>query len=115
MSNGNIVDWPGQSGATYRYWFLSDLTAAGINAVAGNYAFVKRLPNGKYVPLYFGEAESLKDRIPNHERWADAVRAGATDVMAHSTPSGDKARLAEERDLIQRWNPVLNVQHRTVS
>ena len=115
MSNEPTIDFTGNSGATYRYWFLSELTAAGIKVVAGNYAFVKRLPNGNFVPLYFGQAENLQDRIPTHERWADAVRAGATNVVAHSTQGGEKARLDEERDLIQRWNPALNVQHRTVS
>jgi hypothetical protein len=35
--------------------------------------------------------------------------------MAHTTPSGEQARLDEERDLIAQWNPPLNVQHRKVS
>jgi hypothetical protein len=109
------IDWPGQSGTNYRYWFLADITANGIQAVAGNYAFVKRLPNGNYTPLYFGQADDLQARIPNHDRLDDARRAGATHVMAHSTQGGELARLAEERDLIQRWNPTLNVQHRRVS
>jgi hypothetical protein len=107
------IDWPGKSGETYRYWFLDDTTAHGINAVAGNYAFVKHLPSGKFVPLYFGESEDLQDRIPGHELWREALRLGATHVMAHTTPAGEQARLDEERDLIQRWNPPLNVQHRT--
>jgi hypothetical protein len=110
----DIVDWPGKSGAKYRYWVLENpRNGAGIQAVGGNYAFVKKLPNGNYVPLYFGVAESLRDRIPSHERFDEAVRAGATHIMAHTTPAGDVARCAEERDLIQQWNPPLNVQHRT--
>jgi hypothetical protein len=64
------------------------------------------------VPLYFGVAEDLKTRIPNHERWADAISAGMTHVMAHSTQGGEQVRCAEEVDLIQYWQPVLNVQHR---
>jgi hypothetical protein len=106
------VDWIGASGTTYRYWNLEDITAAGVQAVAGNYAFVKQLANGNYTPLYFGVADDLRARLPSHERMAEAVRLGATHVMAHSTPSGEQARLAEERDLIQYWNPPLNVQHR---
>jgi hypothetical protein len=112
----SYVDWTGLSGTTYRYHFLDKPTADGILAVAGNYVFVKRLPDGNtYSPLYFGEAENLQDRIPYHDRWQDAVRAGMTHVMAHKTEGGVTARLAEERDLIQRWNPPLNVQHRKVS
>jgi hypothetical protein len=38
-----------------------------------------------------------------------------THVMAHKTDGGEKTRLDEERDLIQRWHPPLNVQHRKVS
>jgi hypothetical protein len=114
MSNG-YIDWPGKSRTNYRYWFIADRTAAGIQAVAGNYAFVKRLPNGNYLPHYFGQAEDLQDRIPTHERWADAIRAGATNVMAHATPAGEQARLDEERDLIEGWQPALNTHHRKTS
>jgi hypothetical protein len=106
------IDWLGKSGATYKYWSLDNVTADGIQAVAGNYAFVKQLANGNCIPLYFGVAENLRDRILNHDRWAEAVRLGATYVMAHTTPAGETARLAEERDLIQYWNPPLNVHHR---
>jgi len=108
------VDWNGKSGTAYRYWSVDNLTAAGLQAVAGNYAFVKQLPNGNFIPLYFGIAESLRDRLPNHDRWNEAVRLGATHVMAHTTPAGEAARLAEERDLIQQWNPPLNTHHRSV-
>jgi hypothetical protein len=110
----DIVDWPGLSGTKYRYWVLENpRNAAGIQAVGGNYVFVKKLPNGNYVPIYFGVADNLKDRIPNHDRFDDAIRAGATHVMTHTTPAGETARIAEERDLIQQWNPPLNVHHRT--
>jgi hypothetical protein len=115
MANEKIIDWLGKSGQTYRYWFIRDISANGILAVAGNYAFVKQLPNGNFIPLYFGEAEDLKVRIPGHDRWDDAKSAGVTHVMGHTTPAGEKARLAEEQDLIQQWNPILNVHHRKVS
>jgi excinuclease UvrABC nuclease subunit len=112
----DFIDWPGQSGKTYRYWFLnSPKIAQNIKAEGGNYAFVKRSANGNFVPLYFGQADDLQARIPSHERWDDASRIGATHVMSHTTPAGEQARLTEERDLIQRWNPVLNIQHRKLS
>src|SRR5262249_27283175 len=113
--NMSYVDWVGRSGTKHRYWFLDRITADGIKPEGGNYAFVRQLTNGNFTPLYFGQAENLQARIPCHERWDDAKRAGATHVMAHTTQGGEAARLAEERDLIQQWNPPLNVQHRKVS
>jgi hypothetical protein len=59
------------------------------------------------------ESENLKERIPRHECWPEAVRLGATHVLAHTTPAGEQVRCAEEQDLIALWNPPLNVQHRT--
>src|SRR5579863_1203396 len=109
----DYMDWPGMSGQSYRYLFLDNpRLPAAIKSVGGNYAFVKQLSNGKFTPLYFGIADDLSARIPNHERWPDAIRAGATHVMTHTTPSGASAREAEERDLIQRWDPPLNTHHR---
>lgn len=111
----DVIDWTGKSGKQYRYWFLENVTAASIKTVPGNYAFVKRLPNGNFTPLYFGVAEDLSERISNHDRWDDAIRAGMTHVMSHTTPGGEKVRCDEEIDLIQQWRPPLNTQHRQVS
>ncbi|HYC06218.1 MAG TPA: hypothetical protein VED40_23215 [Azospirillaceae bacterium] len=101
--------WPGVQG-TYRYWLLRDRFSAV--AEPGNYMFVK-LAQNVWIPLYIGETDNLSDRLPNHERWAEVVRHGATHIMAHTSPGGVVLRRAEERDLIARWNPVCNVQHRT--
>ncbi len=109
----DTINWPGESGAKYRYWFV-DIEAT-IQAVSGNYMFVKKVSATGWVPVYIGESENLADRLPNHDRWNDAKRAGATHVMAHTTPTGESARMKEEKDLIQRWSPPLNVQHRKVS
>jgi hypothetical protein len=111
----DTIDWNGKSGTAYRYWFLARMTADGILAVGGNYCFAMRLANGNFTPLYFGESENLQTRLPSHDRWDEAKRLGATHVWAHSTPAGASARAAEEQDLIQYWNPPLNVQHRKVS
>jgi hypothetical protein len=111
MSNDDVIDWPGKSGRTYRYWF-STFTDT-FKDEGGNYMFVKPHPNGGYLPVYIGVADSLRDRLSNHERMADAKRAGATYVMTHTTPAGDAARLAEEKDLIAYWQPVLNTHHRS--
>jgi len=110
-----IVDWAGASGQSYRYWALADTTRAGIQAVAGNYVFAKEVTPNQFQPLYFGQADDLQARIPTHERMRDAIKLGATHVMAHSTQGGLEARCDEERDLIARWNPPMNVQHRVAS
>ena len=111
MSNAPYIDWQGQSGKAYRYVFL-DLTQ-GINAIAINYAFVKHVGDNWFKPLYFGETDNAQDRITGaHEKWAPAIALGMTHVMAHSTPGGEMNRRSEERDLIARWQPPLNVQYR---
>jgi hypothetical protein len=112
MTNEQYIDWNGASGQSYRYWFLSDPSVTGIKASAGNYAFVKQLPNGNFTPLYFGETGDLQTRIPNHDRWEDARRAGMTHVMAHTASSDEASRMAEEKDLVQKWHTSLNTEHR---
>ncbi len=109
----STIDWPDKSRKTYKYWFL-DLDRP-VKDEDGNYMFVKQLANGSYLPLHIGQADRLKNRIPNHDRLDDAKRAGATHVTAHTTPAGERSRLDEERDLIQHRNPSLNVQHCNVS
>jgi hypothetical protein len=106
------IDWPGKSGKAYRYFFI-DLSQP-IDAVPANYTFAKCLANGNYWPLYFGETDNAKTRPlgAGHERWADAIAAGMTHVMAHSTLGGVAVRCAEERDLVESWQPVLNIQYR---
>ncbi len=104
------IDWPGKSGRRYSYFFIENFSAAGINPISGNYMFVRR-SGLNWLPIYIGQAENLKIRLPNHERLRDAISAGATRVMAHATPGGEWVRLAEEKDLIEQWHPVLNTQH----
>lgn len=103
----DYIDWPGNSGHSYRYEFIERFSADGINAVAGNYMFVKPAPQGGWLPVYIGQAADLKARLPNHERLKDAISAGATQAMAHSASTSEVVRVAEERDLIQRWQPPL--------
>lgn len=107
------IDLPGQSGKNYRYFFLKSIAAADVKKEAGNYIFTKPgATAGKEVVLYIGQADDLSRRLSTHERWEEAKRVGATRVYAHLTQGGESVRCAEERDLIQRWNPPLNVQHR---
>jgi hypothetical protein len=58
MMNDQIIDWIGMSGRTYRYWFSS--FSNSFKNEGGNYTFVKRLANGKYLPVYIGQADKSK-------------------------------------------------------
>ncbi len=110
----DYIDWTGLSGSKYRYWFLPGINGP-FKAEGGNYTFVRPSGSGLWLPVYFGETNDFSTRLPDHERWADALRAGATHIMAHTTPAGERVRLNEETDLIKRWNPPLNAQMRRTS
>lgn len=106
----DFIDWTTATG-TYRYWFLDNpFDASSIQSEAGNYMFVM-LTNTGWVPVYIGIADDLSDRIPNHDKRLEAAILGATHVMAHLQPSFI-LRSAEEVDLIQHFQPALNVQHK---
>jgi hypothetical protein len=111
MTNDDAMDWLGKSGQKYRYWFAAFTDS--FKDKGGNYMFVRILQNGNYLPVYIGVADSLLNRLSNHERLDEAKRNGATFVMAHTTPAGEASRLAEEQDLIAFWQPVLNTHHRS--
>lgn len=81
------------------------------NDVPGIYIFV-RWSGSAWVPLYIGQADSLKSRLcASHECWPKAVALGATHVLARWVPNA-LARETEERRLIEAYDPPLNVQHR---
>ena len=106
-----FIDWRTQYGS-YRYWFLNaSLPISTITQESGNYMFV-RPTNAGWQPVYIGIADNLRNRLSGHERLAEAIALGATHVMAH-TQKNLTARVLEEKDLIEFWNPLLNSQHRT--
>ncbi len=111
MSSVQFVEWTGKSGMVHKYWLID--IGSPLKDEGGNYGFARRLPNGNVTPLYFGEADSLRNRLTKHERWGEALRLGVTHLMAHTTPGGEQARMAEERDLVRYWNPPMNIQQRS--
>ncbi|MEI6607878.1 MAG: GIY-YIG nuclease family protein [Verrucomicrobiota bacterium] len=100
--------WPGKSGQTYTYYIYS--IGASFKEEAGNYIFCKLNASGQWVPQYIGQTENLNQRLGNHEKEVCAKRNGATHIHAHLT-SVEATRLAEEKDLIQTYNPPCNIQH----
>jgi hypothetical protein len=108
MGEAPTIDWEGKSGKKYRYWIYPIGTT--FKDEGGNYAFAKETKPGYWSPQYFGQTKSLKDRLGDHEKEACAKRNGATHIHAHLN-ANEADRLAEERDLIQKWNPPCNVIH----
>ncbi len=79
--------------------------------VAGVYIFTGLNRDGLWTPIYVGETVSFSDRMPGHERWAEAVRYGATHVHA-VVVAHEAIRRDLERRLIAGWQPPLNTQLR---
>ncbi|MCG8561525.1 MAG: hypothetical protein MI824_17130 [Hyphomicrobiales bacterium] len=99
------VFWKGQSGRQYKY-YVHDLDTRWKDA-PGNYIFAKKSGQG-WVAIYVGETESLRDRIPNHEKWSCARRNGVTHIHAHVNNGGMAKRREEEDDLIAAHDPPCN-------
>ena len=81
------------------------------NHVGGVYIFTGLNNWNGWVPLYIGQADSFRNRIPSHEKWSLAVRRGATHVHAMVVRQ-EATRGAIERELILAYQPTLNVQYR---
>lgn len=82
-----------------------------VNA-AGLYVFSYLAKDG-WFPLYVGQTDNFSNRLPNHERKSEAIRRGATHILAVRVPLAAK-RDTLERLLIQHLQPPMNVQHRTL-
>jgi len=84
------------------------------NEVGGIYIFTGlNYQQNLWVPLYIGQADDFRNRIPTHERWGQAVQRGATHVHAMVVPQAAR-RAAIERELITTFQPALNVQLRSL-
>jgi excinuclease UvrABC nuclease subunit len=78
------------------------------SAASGIYIFAGS-QSGKWLPIYIGQAISFQQRFSNHEKWEAAQRLGMTHIHATAVNhQGERDRI--ERDLIQTFNPRLNVQ-----
>jgi hypothetical protein len=81
------------------------------NDIGGVYIFAGVNAQNKWEAKYIGIADSFKNRLPNHERWAEAQRAGATHIHA-KVVSPEATRVLIEKALIAAYQPLLNSQHR---
>jgi hypothetical protein len=102
----------GVSGTRYDY-FATPANPIWKQA-SGNYTFMKKTATG-WTMLYAGQCDDFSKRMPNHDRWADAIARGVTHVFSHVGSADEMIRKKEERDIIQACNPPMNVQHRTTA
>lgn len=61
--------------------------------------------------LYIGRADDLGDRLVRHERKAEAIHAGATELWVHPDAGPYVDFHVAERRLIRALCPPLNQQH----
>jgi len=105
--------WTDSLGNTYTY---SVYAAGGTwSDVPGGYIMAKLNSGNRWVALYIGQADSFKNRSiegQQHDGWKCARARGATHIHARVN-NDEKARLLEEKRLIQTYNPPCNTQHRT--
>jgi predicted GIY-YIG superfamily endonuclease len=103
----DTIDWPGKSGKKYRYWFATEMENPLMKKEAGNYMFVKQETNG-WVPVYIGQTDDLDRRLTNHPELTCVRKNGGTRLMAHTAGANEAARLVEEADLVDYWDPPCN-------
>ena len=105
-AQSSSCNWPGQSGKQYSYEIHPFETA--FKALPGNYIYARQREDGGWIPIYIAQTRDLHQRLEGHVKVEDAITAGATHLHAHYCTAGQAARCTEERDLIQRWQPVCN-------
>lgn len=101
----NTVTWSGSEFTVY------DPSSTTWNAKAGIYIFTGIISTGRWKAYYIGQTDDFSSRIPGHEKWAPAVRLGASHIHARVVPL-QASRDTLESQLIQACQPPLNVQGR---
>ena len=109
MGEAPSVTWPGKSGQKYEY--RSYPLGTTFKEIPGNYIFAKETQRGRWSACYIGQTDNLGERLGNHEKEPCSTRAGATHIHVHGNGNGERARLAEEADLILNSQPPCNDQH----
>jgi len=100
------ADWTGASGQKYRYYVYQIGTT--FKAVPGNYIFSKVTADNKWCAIYIGETGDLSARFDGHHKMPCIKRNGATHIMVHANNNGERARRAEEADLLANYASACN-------
>jgi hypothetical protein len=100
------VTWTSSQGVQFNFVIFDP--RATWPCQAGLYLFCRFDPGTRmYQPLYIGQCNDFSVRLGAHERWAEALRAGATHVLLVSVDrQGDRDKL--EGILIRELQPGLN-------
>ncbi len=101
-----MSSWLGQSGKEYQYEIFP--LDSVFQSLPGNFIYAGQAEDGSWIPLYIAQTRNLNQRLEGHVSLADAVQNGATRIHAHYDTAGQAARCSEERDLMLRWQPMLN-------
>ena len=107
MNETPTIHWTGDSGNKYKYWIHPRGTE--LKAVAGNYVYAKETSPNRWKPVYIGQTGDLKERQTAKYKKECLDREGATHIHVH-TNNDEDSRLAEEADLIAKWQPPCNTQ-----
>jgi hypothetical protein len=105
MADEGTIHWPGESGKNFKYWIYK--IGASFKKIGGNYIFSKETKDGHWTPIYIGETGDLSTRFDTHHKDDCISKQGATHIHVHANEDED-ARLAEEADLIAKWDPPCN-------
>lgn len=86
-----------------------------IPEVGGLYVFARQGKSGLsslgWQPLYIGQATQLHTYLPTHRKLPAARHHGMT-ALHYMRLENETSRLAIEKEMIQCYQPILNVQHR---
>lgn len=61
----------------------------------------------QWLAMYIGRCQAFSKRLPNHEKWPEAVLLGATHIHAMVETNAFRRKSLEE-DLIEEYQPYLN-------
>lgn len=106
MSKAPTQSWYGKSGTKYGYHVYK--LPPDFAHKPGNYIFAKKNAAGNWVAVYIGQTKELDERFDNHHKMPCIKKSGATHIHAHLNSNGEKARLAEEADLVAKYSPPCN-------
>jgi hypothetical protein len=104
----DTIYWVGKSGAKYKYEVFKLNTT--FKKKPGNYVFAKETEPGRFKPLYVGQTGDLSSRFTNHHAEDCLDRNGVTHITVHVNEAGDQARLDEETDIRNHYDPACNKQ-----
>jgi hypothetical protein len=83
------------------------------NTVGAVYVFTKRTVDasgrGTHALIYIGQADSLADRIPKHDKWPCVMQNGANCICVHRDDN-EQSRLGKETDLRAAFSTPCNDQ-----